>query len=222
MRKNVREVKGIGVPHTVVFFLFTLSILLQASRVSGNDVVTLAGTFESFACVAVCGTCCGSNIFLLERNDGFRATVGSSDVDLTQYVNDGVYYKVSGYFYRGTGSCDVGACDYFHVATVREMLSEDALFQYSYSVSAGTTVSFKVDLDGEGPIGSRYYAFYIRSGYGTPSYEEQQWQQIQPASTSSTCEYTFDTAGHYVVICHIKENENAEGFESVGFSVSVE
>ncbi len=222
MRNNPERTIAMGVAKKSVFVLIALCVLLRSSLVSGNEVVSLTGTLESFVCVAVCGTCCGSNIFLLEKNNGFRVTVGNSDVELSQYLDDGRYYKVSGYFYEGTGSCDVGTCTYFHVATVREMISEEAVFQYNYSVSVGTTVSFKVDLDTDDLLGNRYYSFYIRSGYGTPFYDEQQWQQIQPMSTLNKCDYNFDTAGHYVVICHIKENENAEGFESVGFSIKVE
>jgi len=100
--------------------------------------------------------------------------------------------------------------------TPSENLTLGFTFKYSYSIPAGTTAILRVEAEDQ-----RNYRFYMRSGYGTPAYSEQQWQQIQPLSSSSTCTYTFNTPGHYIVVCHILQNVDDTAFETVGFSIEV-
>lgn len=87
---------------------------------------------------------------------------------------------------------------------------------YEYSVRAGTPITFNVKAGTQ----QKYYQFWVCSGYGTSSYG-QDWQTIQGLSTMNTCDYTFNTPGHYVVVCWIKTNVNDPDYEIVGLSVEV-
>lgn len=96
-------------------------------------------------------------------------------------------------------------------------LSSIFTLHYDYSVSAGTTVTFNVRPDNDQ---QRCYQFWIRSGYNTSS--PGNWQIIQNFSTLNTCNYTFNTLGHYVVVCWIKEDLTDPEYEIIGFSIKVE
>ena len=86
-----------------------------------------------------------------------------------------------------------------------------------YTIAPQTQVVLEINSYDE-----RFYRFFLRAGYGTSDYEENEWQTIQDWSSSSTCTHAFDTVGTYIVVCHIKENLDDTDFETIGFSIKVE
>jgi len=86
-----------------------------------------------------------------------------------------------------------------------------------YTIAPGTEVILEVN-----SYDDRFYRFFLRAGYGTSDYEENAWETIQDWSSSSTCTHTFDTAGTYIIVCHIKESLDDTNYETIGFSIKVE
>lgn len=88
-----------------------------------QEQVRFTGSLHRLACTASCGTCCGE-AQLNEANAGFTAILGTSDIPLAGMVDDGHFYRLSGYFYPATGSCGVGDCRFFHLRAVDSASSE--------------------------------------------------------------------------------------------------
>ena len=95
--------------------LSALAIVLFSAPVAGEQaLVRFTGGVQSVACPEVCGACCGDAL-VEEVNGGFRAHVAESDYPLTGLVDDGRYYRLSGFFFQGAGACGAGDCTYFHL-----------------------------------------------------------------------------------------------------------
>lgn len=100
-------------------------VLICAQGVWGADSVTFSGKLENVACTMVCGTCCTETL-LSEKNNGFQTPIMGSEVNLSAFMDDGQYYRVSGYFFQGRGSCDIGECTYFKVESIEPGMPETA------------------------------------------------------------------------------------------------
>ena len=71
-------------------------------------------------------------------------------------------------------------------------------------VQAGKPFAF--DLSAAGPPGaSPQYRFYYKTGYGTESWDANQWQLVQPWSSLNRVEYIFPAADNYYVIGHVEQ-----------------
>ena len=92
-----------------------LAIGLFSVPVAGEEeLVRFTGGLQRVACPEVCGACCGDAL-VEEVNGGFSAHVAKTDYPLSGVVDDGRYYRLSGYFFRGAGACGTGDCTYFHL-----------------------------------------------------------------------------------------------------------
>ena len=134
--------------NTLIAALACLTIGLaapQAATAQGETVTFMAG-LESAACLAVCGACCGAYGVLEEINGGFTGIpVNGSAVTLEPYRDTDGFQRFAGYFYEGSGACDVGTCTFFFVESVDQPLPADSMLD----TSAGTLLipSLVVDED---------------------------------------------------------------------------
>lgn len=105
-------------------FSFILAVGLFGSGFAHAQAqVQFTGGLEGIACPEVCGACCGDAL-AREAEDGFTALVAESDYPLAAVRDDGRYYRLSGYFYRGKGACGAGECVYFHLQGVDAVSKE--------------------------------------------------------------------------------------------------
>lgn len=71
--------------------------------------------------------------------------------------------------------------------------------------------------------GSVYYRFYYRPDYGSSSYDTASWTMVRDYSTTNTCQYTFPSAGNYVVVVRAVKDPSNEpaALPIAGYAVSV-
>lgn len=100
---------------------FLLHLIVGASH--ADDSVSVSGTLEPLACVAMCGACCGT--YQLQDTSGqLRLNIGKSNVDLGPLAEKGTLHRITGTFYETTGLCGINQCTLFGVETVDEALEE--------------------------------------------------------------------------------------------------
>ncbi len=91
-----------------------LSSLMPMAPSLAADPVTFTGKFETAACPAACGTCCGMYL-LQDSSRQINVHVGNSFVDLSAHKDKSTLLRVTGSFYETTGQCGMNQCTLFQV-----------------------------------------------------------------------------------------------------------
>jgi hypothetical protein len=96
-------------------------VVLSQSSFSApeNDLVTMKvkGSISiNLACTMDCGNCCTGQLI---SNTSTNISIGSSDVELTNYADEPEYW-INGYYYTASGSCKMGTCSLFHITSINK------------------------------------------------------------------------------------------------------
>ncbi|MEX2130007.1 MAG: hypothetical protein WD772_00860, partial [Pseudohongiellaceae bacterium] len=94
-----------------------LALLFNLESVRAADEISLSGTIEPVACIAVCGACCGTHV-VNEAAGILSVLVGNSFAPLDQ-IDDGLsIHHFTGRYYQTSGSCNTGQCTLFQIETI--------------------------------------------------------------------------------------------------------
>jgi len=92
---------------------------------------------------------------------------------------------------------------------------------FSNPVNPGDPVTFTATATG---MGTMYYRFLYKAGYGTEAWNTNQWVLIQNLSTDNTATLSFPSADNYCVIAQASDDENvwSAGDPQGGMTILVE
>ncbi|MFH0730033.1 MAG: hypothetical protein V2B19_27285 [Pseudomonadota bacterium] len=99
------------------------------------------------------------------------------------------------------GVVPVGHSDNIHIAG----LSSNAVGP----VAAGRPVTLTVEASNAAGE-AIYYKWFYRADYGTSDYDTSPWIVVQDYATTNICNYTFPSAGHYIVVVRAVTDPNNE------------